>query len=479
MSQVQAKRRRDEASELSTTEEVPEILKKRTQQAKTLFVHALCGKPTEPADTVALRTTLKLRRVYGTTPDGAKSRVAEAAAKKETQLLIKGPEGAVQQTSSVGKALPEPTGAGQLVVHGSKDEAKKQQEKAAKKAVSVLPMTGAELRALHDKAAPKPQWHAPWKLHRVIAGHVGWVHTVAVDHSNEWFISAGADRTIKVWDLATGVLKTTFTGHISAIRAVAISSRSPYMFSCAEDGMVLCWDLEQNKIIRKYHGHLNGVYSMALHPKLDILATGGRDASVRVWDIRTKAEIHCLTGHRNPVGSLVTPGDTTFISGSQDTQIRVWDFALGRCVSTLTHHKKGVRALAVHPKEYTFASGAADNIKKWKCPRGEFLMNFSGHNAIVNAVAINHDNVLVSGGLDGGLRFWDWKTGYNFQKLQTIPQPGSLEAEQAIHCATFDHSGSRLLTGEADKTIKVWKEDETATPETHPVEEWKPPRRHY
>ena len=35
--------------------------------------------------------------------------------------------------------------------------------------------------------------------------------------------------------------------------------------------------------------------------------------------------------------------------------------------------------------------------------------------------------------------------------------------------STFDRTGTRLITGEADKTIKIWKEDETATPESHPV----------
>jgi pleiotropic regulator 1 len=38
---------------------------------------------------------------------------------------------------------------------------------------------------------------------------------------------------------------------------------------------------------------------------------------------------------------------------------------------------------------------------------------------------------------------------------------------------TFDQSGSRLLTCEADKTIKIYKEDENASEETHPVN-WKP-----
>lgn len=32
---------------------------------------------------------------------------------------------------------------------------------------------------------PKPKWHAPWKLYRVIAGHLGWVRCVTVEPGNE------------------------------------------------------------------------------------------------------------------------------------------------------------------------------------------------------------------------------------------------------------------------------------------------------
>ena len=45
---------------------------------------------------------------------------------------------------------------------------------------------------------PKPQWHPPWKLCRVISGHIGWVRCVAVDPTNEWFCTGSADRVIKV-----------------------------------------------------------------------------------------------------------------------------------------------------------------------------------------------------------------------------------------------------------------------------------------
>jgi WD40 repeat protein len=53
-----------------------------------------------------------------------------------------------------------------------------------------------------------------------------------------------------------------------------------------------------------------------------------------------------------------------------------------------------------------------------------FLKNFSGHNSPINAMAINEDGVLVSCGDNGSINFWDYETGYCFQKSNTIVQPG-------------------------------------------------------
>jgi len=324
---------------------------------------------------------------------------------------------------------------------------------------------------------PTPKWHAPWKLSTVISSHLGWVRSIAFDPTNTLFATGGGDRVIKIFDLAKScvaapdALKITLTGHISPVRGLAFSDRHPYLFSAGEDKMIKCWDLETNQVIRHYHGHLSGIFALKLHPTLDLLVTGGRDAVARVWDMRTKHQIHCLGGHDNTVGAILTKGtDPQIITGSYDSTIKLWDLAAGKCMTTLTHHKKSVRALAQPEFENSFISGAADNVKKWVGSDGRFIKNFSGHKGVINALAVNDDGVVLSAADDGTMNFWDYSSGHCFQQTTTVAQPGSLDAENGIFACEFDLTGTRLITCEADKSIKIWKEDEKASEMSHPID---------
>ncbi|KAF8552697.1 WD40 repeat-like protein, partial [Imleria badia] len=217
---------------------------------------------------------------------------------------------------------------------------------------------------------------------------------------------------------------------------------------------------EVNKVIWHYHGHLSGVYSLSLHPTLDILVTSGRDASAHVWDMRTKSQIHVLSGHSATVADVkCQESDPQVITGLVDSTIRLWDLAAGKTMVTLTHHKKSVCALAIHPTEYLFTSGSTggNNIKKWKCPEGmfKFVFNFPDHNAIIDTLSVNAEGVFFSSEDNGTLTLWDYNTGTVFQNMDDVLQPGLLEVEAAVFCSTFDTTGTRLIMGGADKTIKV------------------------
>lgn len=422
---------------------------KRTHE---MFVSDYSSPVTTPEEIISLSKRLKSRSQYGPVLHMARDNYSKKSADKQHAIEANN-EVKTDQTLAIYK------------------ESKKTNSSDVNKSLMNM-----NTKSLFKKAAvmPKPKWHAPWHLYRVISGHQGWVRCVSVEPGNEWFATGSSDRTIKIWELGSGKLKLTLTGHISTVRGLVVSPRNPYLFSCGEDKLVKCWDLEHNKVIRHYHGTLSACYGIDLHPTLDYLATCGRDSAARIWDVRTKANVMTLTGHSNTIASIkCQSANPEVITSSHDCQVRLWDLAAGKTRVVLTNHKKSVRALALHPTQYTFASGAPDNIKQWKFPDGNFIQNLSGHNAIVNCLALNSDNVLVSGADNGTMHFWDWRTGYNFQRHKSIVQPGSLDSENGIFAMTFDKTESRLITTEADKTIKLYKQDEEATEESHPIN-WKP-----
>lgn len=323
----------------------------------------------------------------------------------------------------------------------------------------------------------KPSWHAPWKLIRVINGHIGWVRCVEVDPvDNAWYATGSNDTSIKVWDLASGKLKLTLSGHIMTVRDLAISERHPYMFSASEDKTVKCWDLEKNMVIRNYHGHLSGVHTVSLHPTLDLVVSAGRDSVVKLWDMRTRVPVMNLIGHKSPINKVrCLPVDPQIISCSTDANIRLWDITAGKSAKILTHHKRSVRDFALHPSEFSMASACTDDIRSWKLPEGILLTNFqSTSTGIINSLSINHDDVLFAGGDDGTLSFYDYKSGHKYQSLLATEIPGSLESERGILCSSFDQTGLRLITGEIDKSIKIWKQEESATPDSNPGLPWNP-----
>ena len=59
----------------------------------------------------------------------------------------------------------------------------------------------------NTQTTKKPQWHAPWKLMRVISGHMGWVRSISVDVSNEWFCTGAGTITRSTCTSASFFLK--------------------------------------------------------------------------------------------------------------------------------------------------------------------------------------------------------------------------------------------------------------------------------
>jgi WD40 repeat protein len=55
---------------------------------------------------------------------------------------------------------------------------------------------------------------------RTLAGHGGWVNAVAFSPDGHTVVSASVDRTLKLWDAASGSMLRTLVGHNDRVNAV-------------------------------------------------------------------------------------------------------------------------------------------------------------------------------------------------------------------------------------------------------------------
>ena len=113
--------------------------------------------------------------------------------------------------------------------------------------------------------------------------------------------SAGGDKTVRLWEAATGATVRTLTGHTGCVNAVAFSPDGRLLASAGQDGTVRVWEAVAGATIRTLNGHTEPVFSVAFSPDGRLLASASSDKTVQVWEAATGAAVRTLTGHTNRV----------------------------------------------------------------------------------------------------------------------------------------------------------------------------------
>ena len=92
-------------------------------------------------------------------------------------------------------------------------------------------------------------------LLRTLAGHADVVMAVAVTPDGRQAVSASQDRTLKVWDLASGAELRTLAGHAEWVTAVAVTPDGRQAVSASQDRTLKVWDLASGAELRTLAGH--------------------------------------------------------------------------------------------------------------------------------------------------------------------------------------------------------------------------------
>ncbi|MFG2867279.1 NB-ARC domain-containing protein [Streptomyces sp. NPDC048338] len=255
---------------------------------------------------------------------------------------------------------------------------------------------------------------------RSLRGHTGWVTGVAISPDGTWLATTGDEGTIRLWNPAAGTALRTLDGHTAAVNAAAVSHDGSWLASASNDKTVRIWDPATGRLLRTLEGHTGWVTDVAISPDGTWLAGAGNDRTLRIWDPATGSLLRTLEGHTAAVNAVASGSDGTWLAtASGDRTVRVWDPATGTLLRTLTGHTDWIRALTVSPDGSRIASGSDDKtVRIWDPATGESLRTLTGHTGAVNAVAFSPDGTwLATAGNDRSIRMWDPATGTPIETL--------------------------------------------------------------
>ena len=272
-----------------------------------------------------------------------------------------------------------------------------------------------------------------------------WNYAFSADEKR--FLTAGEDKTVRLWNADTGRCIRTFKGHTESVWSVLLSFDEHSVVSGSWDNTIRIWDVETGRCHRVLKGHTAQIFRIAWSDDQRRIASVSDDRTVRLWDVSTGDCLQVLDGYdqlRSVAWSrdqrlMLCAGYKTISLLTLSTGLRQELTGSGGDVYDVTWSKDQRSALSC---------GYDRTIRLWDIETQQCVRIFEGHTDPLHTISLSDDNrYVLSGGMDKTVRLWNVATG------QCL---GVLNGESEIRTVRWSHDHRRALAGDINGHFYVW-----------------------
>jgi hypothetical protein len=203
------------------------------------------------------------------------------------------------------------------------------------------------------------------------------VFTVAFSPDGKRLAAGGADRAIRVYDVATAKQQLSIEDHADWVMDLAWLPDGSKIVSASRDKTAKVFDARTGDSLVTFNGHGEPVFGVAIAPDGMTAITSGRDKSLRRWNIADAKEVQRITGFGDDVLRVSVTKDGRIFSCSADRTARLHAFAGGKLLKTFSGHSDWVYSLAFCAATDRLATGSFDGeVRLWNVSDGKGLVRF-------------------------------------------------------------------------------------------------------
>jgi WD40 repeat protein len=209
-----------------------------------------------------------------------------------------------------------------------------------------------------------------------------------------------ADVPTQVWD-AVGQIQGILEGHKGAVLDLAFLPDGKRAVTAGADHTVRLWDLTTFREIRQYAGHPFAVDQVAVSPAGNRLLTAGEDSAPILWDVSTGNQFRTLEG-KEPLAELYFSGDGNQAIGwtKRTSALRIWDLGTGKIVREAASEPAAAHRATTPDGRFAVDATVDSKLRVWDTTTGDTLelMDFGGIYAKPSRVALDPvHGILVVG----------------------------------------------------------------------------------